>query len=114
MAKGKTTKPVMEQAHGKIENSPKRSLDEILGTGKRRYHQTNLDEYKAHLKTLNLTDMQVHAQQLGIIPISDRRLLETRLTKEFQKTASKYFGTAITEHPKEISERARRILASGR
>jgi len=106
--------PVVEQADGRKDDPRKLTLDDMLGNTRRKYSQTDIEGYKIYLKGLNLTDMQAHAQQLGLIPISERRVLEGRLVKEFQKTASKYFGTQVSGETPKVSERVMRILATGR
>lgn len=113
MAKGKT--PKLEQADGRDDKKQARSIDEILGNNKRRYRQNTVEEYQLHLKTLNLTDMQAHAQQVGLVPISDRKVLEGRLLREFKKTNNKFYGTEVREEPNmTLSDKAKQILAGGR
>lgn len=119
-----TTKPTkaapFEQTDGRADHQPdlvkKRTLVELMGgSPKARYSQGSEDEYKAFLKTLNLTDMHREAQGRGLIPISDRKVLEQRLVREYKKTSSKYFGTVVQEQQNgQLTEKARQILAAGR
>lgn len=116
MAKGTKSKvKEMEQTDGRHDSPAMRTIDEILGNHKRRYRQGNLEEYQTYLKGLNLTDMHVHAQTVGLVPVSDRRVMETRLIREFKKTSSRYFGTAVQSEPNMVlSDKAKQILSSGR
>ena len=125
MAKGSKTKKVaalpLEQTDGRADHNSapnlkqKRTLNELMGyESKSRYSQSTVEEYKEFLKGMNLTDMHREAQARGLIPISDRRVLEQRLTREFSKTSSKYFGTVVQGPQAELSPQAAAILAAGR
>lgn len=115
MAKVKSKVKPLEQTDGRNDRTKARSIDEILGNAKSRYRQQTVEEYQAYLEQLNLSDIQKHAQSVGLIPVADRKTLVGRLIKEFRKTSSPYYGTAVTEAPKvKLSDRAQKILATGR
>jgi hypothetical protein len=108
----KTTKN--SQTHGKVETP--NSLDQIWGdTGISKYGTLNLEEYKKFLNDLNKSDLQAHANKIGLIPIDDTLTLKQRLEREFVKHAATYTAKSAFDQKQElISKEAKDILAEGK
>lgn len=104
----------MEQADGKLDLEGMRCIDDILGNPRSKYKARTVEGYKASLREMNLTDMHRHARDLGLVPIQDRRTLESRLVKEYLKTGNKFFGTRVEDKQPVMTETLRKILSQGR
>jgi hypothetical protein len=69
---------------------------------------------------MNRTDLHTHASKVGIIPVDNREILETRLVREFCKHVAAFRAPLDqkNDHNKsnidQVSERTRRILSEGR
>ena len=77
----KTTKVKdMSQTHGKVEKPLYSTLEQIWGdTGLSRYGTFDENEYAQELKNMTKSDIQAHANKLGLVPIDNRTELVKRL-----------------------------------
>jgi len=104
MAKTKKTKQIID---GKIEEASTalvtnnisggkknvRSIDELLGRKVNPYSNGTIDEYETKIKDMTLADLQAHASNLGLLPVSNKNVLVTRLLGEYRKKARGYYNT---------------------
>ena len=105
----------LHQTHGKIEDTQRKTLDQIWGDdGKRKYGTLDTVEYDSYLKGLVKSDLQAHAIKIGLIPVDDRQTLAKRLKQEFLKYAAQYQVRPDSKNNKPVSKTARDILAEGR
>lgn len=111
----------MEQLDGKlVDPKSPTTLDEILGefvTSK--YHTNNIDEYIKFIDEMNSTDLQRHAQSVGLIPSYDIQRLRRVLISEFKKYISIQPSPIKVEDfyktpQKTVSPEAAKILSQGR
>lgn len=70
-----------------------RSIDELLGYTHNPYSVGNVEEYERKLKNMTLSDLQVHATELGLLPITNQKVLISRLVEQYNKTARGYYNT---------------------
>lgn len=97
-----------------IESKP-RTLNQVWGDdGLWKYSTMNADEYNVQLDEMNKSDLQAHAQSVGLIPIDDVVLLRKRLKNEFKSHISKYQNVDQPKQTTSISKEARNILKEGR
>lgn len=120
--KPRTVKIKAAQIDGKVDipstqpNQAYGSLDHILGENTATYSSRNVEEYRAFIADLNQTDLQTHAQKVGLIPVEDRRILVARLVDQFNLWAAKYQpqGTVGTKNNlSDLSKTAQQILREG-
>ena len=106
----------MSQTHGKEEKFEPTTLDQIWGdTGAARYGTMDEQEYLTRLSTMHVSDLRIHAGDLGLIPVDDRTLLEKRLLSEFRKHVNQYrMPLDQGGGPEEIPENVRKILEEGK
>ena len=119
-AKRKTNKKAslknMAQAHGKVEEFEPTTLDQVWGdNGMNTYGTMDEVKYQTRLDDMNMSDMQSHASQVGIIPIDNRNMLRDRLLREFRKHVAAY-QRPITpiEEPQVVDKEIQKILSEGR
>ena len=116
----KTTKVKdMSQTHGKVEKPLYSTLEQIWGdTGLSRYGTFDENEYAQELKNMTKSDIQAHANKLGLVPIDNRTELVKRLLKEFIYHKSKYStipaDIQINNISPELSPEVRKILSEGK
>lgn len=113
MKKGKS----LTQVHGKDEQFRPTTLEQIWGdTGERKYRTLDENEYLTWLNSVNKSDLQSHAAQIGIIPIDNRDLLVRKLLKEFRAHVASYTAPKAVNSAtsKPVSDRVSKILAEGR
>ena len=115
----KKTKSVesLKQTHGKDESreTGPSTLDQIWGdTGMSKYKTLDQEVYHKHLKSLNKTDLQRHAAEVGIIPIDNKENLQKRLLGEFVKHTASYRIPRVKHPVQPLSQKAKDILAEGR
>lgn len=113
MKKGKS----LMQTHGKEEKVRPTTLEQIWGdTGERKYKTMEEPKYVEWLNSINKSDLQAHAAQIGIVPIDNRELLTRKLIKEFRSHVAAFRmpaeGPTKTSHP--VSREVSKILAEGR
>jgi len=110
----------LSQTHGMVEEEEEKTtnpttLAQVWGdTGIERYKTLNKDEYSEWLHTLNKSDLQSHANDLGLIPVDSPRLLRQRLEREFSKHVASYQAPGPAQNQEEISDEVRKILSEGR
>jgi len=103
--KKKTNLSDLSQTHGKLEENTYKTLDQIWGDdGSSRYRQTSEKDYLNFLHEMNKSDLQSHANRLGLIPIDNRDLLTKRLVAEFKKFMSNYNLPSLKENELKISK----------
>jgi hypothetical protein len=106
----------LNQIDAKEELGRPTTLDQIWGdTGLQKYGTNNFDEYKAHLRSLNRSDIQAHAMKVGILPTDNHEILVARLEREFQRHVAAYQApTDNKQKQKKISKDVQKILSEGR
>jgi uncharacterized protein related to proFAR isomerase len=105
---GKATEVGTRQVYG--------SLDQILGETLSIYTTTDIDTYEKQISDMNNTDLQTHAQKVGLVPIDDRRVLASRLVHEFKKwisTITPQHSSAKVQSFSDLSLKAQKILREG-
>lgn len=85
----------MSQAHGMVDTGEEKfeptSLDQVWGNdGTSKYDTLDVKDYKENLKEMSKSDMQAHAIKIGLIPVDDIKMLESRLIREFNKHVARY------------------------
>ena len=105
----------MSQAHGKEENYQPTTLDQIWGDdGMGKYKTLDKDEYEKQIRAMGKSELQMHATQVGLIPVDNRETLTARLVKEFRRHVSSYTVPAQSKKKaSSISSKASKILKEG-
>lgn len=115
MPKQKKKIQELSQTHGKLEDVEYKSLDQIWGdTGLSKYSTTNLNEYINFVNDLNKSDLQAHANKIGLVPIDNRELLTKRLVSEFKKFISNFNVPKKKEVDIILNKKSADILAEGK
>jgi hypothetical protein len=105
----------LNQTHGKIEDTQHKTLDQIWGDdGSSRYKQQTEQQYLNYVSELNKSDLQAHANKLGLIPVDNRELLTKRLLSEYKKFMSAYKIPAQAQNEIEMSKDVKNILSEGK
>jgi hypothetical protein len=105
----------LSQTHGKLENVQYRTLDQIWGdTGASRYSTTDDKEYLSLINEMNKSDLQAHANKIGLVPIDNRDLLTKRLMSEFKKFVSSYRIPKNIDNSVKLDKKAKDILSEGK
>jgi hypothetical protein len=111
-------KKEMVQTHAMEEKEPfqKTTLDQVWGdTGSSRYGTLEESAYLGRIKTMNRSDLHSHAVSVGILPVDNRELLTSRLTREFRKHILSFQKPHKKKGKKSVvSEKIRSILAEGK
>jgi|TARA_R100000329_G_scaffold90089_1_gene75444 hypothetical protein len=117
----KKTKKVedMSQAHGKVEKPLYTTLEQIWGdTGISKYGTFDENEYAEELTNMTKSDIQAHANKLGLVPIDNRTELTKRLMKEFIYHKSRYStipaDIQVNNIDANLSPEVRKILSEGK
>jgi len=106
---------LQHQAHGKIEDTQHKTLDQIWGDdGSSRYKQQTEEQYLKYVSELNKSDLQAHANKLGLIPVDNRELLTKRLLSEYKKFMSAYRIPAQAQNEIKMSKDVKNILSEGK
>ena len=124
-SKASAKKPKLEnlaQADGRDDSkqetvieSKARTLSQVWGDdGLWKYNTMDSDEYNVQLDEMNKSDLQAHAQSVGLIPIDDVVLLRKRLKNEFKSHVAKYKNIDQPKQTTDISKEAMNILKEGR
>jgi len=111
----------MDQVDGKVRGTDTRSprsLDELLGVAKKSPFPTqSKEEYVASLREMNLSDLQRHAEQVGVRIGYDRAELLDSLIKAFCNYSGIQQAMVKRVSAKNdvtvLSEEARKILSEG-
>ena len=108
----------INQLHGKEETFEPTMLDQVWGeTGLTKYGTMDEKAYKSHLNGLARSDLQMHASEVGIVPVDNRDRLEKTLMSEFKKHIAAYTKPAPPSSPKDksnLDKKVRDILDEGR
>lgn len=106
----------LNQIDGKVETVRPTTLDQIWGEdGTTKYGTNDPQEYKNYITSLNRTDLQTHAVQIGVLPNDNLEMLRARLEREFLRHVLSYQAPpSKLGNPKKISKEIQKILAEGR
>jgi hypothetical protein len=98
----------MSQTHGALA-SP-RPVTEVMGYGNP-YSTAVYEDYRKQIKAMTDIDLHDHAYKVGVVPVTNRSILEDRLEKQFLTAQSKHIYQAVpTTMSAEAQERQRRFL----
>lgn len=78
----------LDQIDGKHIESESRfqTLDALLGEDNSNPYKTSkIEEYENYINELNTTDLQRHAERVGLVPSVEKRVLKERLLREFRR-----------------------------
>jgi len=115
MSRKKVNLENMNQTHGKIENIQYKTLDQIWGDNvNSRYQTANENEYVNFLNDMNKSDLQSHANKIGLVPIDNRETLTKRLIAEFRKHVSLFNIPKSKESTVSLNKKAKDILSEGK
>ena len=111
-------KKKMVQTHAMEEKEPfqKTTMDQVWGsTGSSKYGTLEESVYLNKIRNMNRSDLHSHAVTVGILPIENRDMLATRLTREFKKPVLSFHNPQDKKRKEPaVSERIRSILAEGK
>lgn len=115
MAK-KTKLKDLNQIDAKVETTRPTTLDQIWGeSGTAKYGTNDPQEYKSYISSLNRTDLQAHALQVGVLPNDNLEMLRARLEREFMRHVVSFQAPpSKLQKPKKISQEVQKILSEGR
>jgi hypothetical protein len=116
MSKKKNSLKDLKQIDAKEEKGKPTTLDQLWGdTGLSKYGTHSLEEYKGYLKSLNRSDIQAHAINIGVLPTDNHEILVARLEREFLKYTLAYnTPTEKKASSKKTSKEVIKILSEGR
>jgi hypothetical protein len=115
MSKKKTKLDNMIQTHGKIEDIQYKTLDQIWGDNVNSKYQTSSEkEYVNFLNDMNKTDLQSHANKIGLVPIDNRETLTKRLIAEFKKHVSLFNIPKSKDSTVNLNKKAKDTLSEGK
>ena len=115
MSKKKTKLDNMMQTHGKIEDIQYKTLDQIWGDNvNSKYQTSNEKEYVNFLNDMNKTDLQSHANKIGLVPIDNRETLTKRLVAEFKKHVSLFNIPKSKDSTVNLNKKAKDTLSEGK
>ena len=115
MIKKKTNLDNMMQTHGKIEDIQYKTLDQIWGDNvNSKYQTSNEKEYVNFLNDMNKTDLQSHANKIGLVPIDNRETLTKRLVAEFKKHVSLFNIPKSKDSTVNLNKKAKDTLSEGK
>lgn len=105
----------LSQTHGKLENIQYKTLDQIWGdTGLSRYNTTKLEEYTNFINEMNKSDLQAHANKIGLVPIDNREMLTKRLLAEFKKFTSTFKVPKNIDNSVNLNKQSKDVLSEGK
>jgi len=105
----------LSQTHGKLENIQYKSLDQIWGdTGLSKYKTTDLQEYVNFINEMNKSDLQAHANKVGLVPIDNREMLTKRLIAEFRKFVSTFNVPKTLDTSVDLDKKSKDVLSEGK
>lgn len=104
------------QTHAKEERFQPTTLDQIWGdNGNTKYGTTDLEVYINKISDMNKSDLQTHANLIGLVPVDDREILTRKLVSEFKKYVSGFTRPLSSpKAPPFVSKEVARILAEGK
>lgn len=113
MSKRKITQ--LMQTHGRLEDVEHKTLDQIWGdTGTSKYSTLDQKEYIHFISEMNKSDLQAHANKIGLVPIDNRDLLTKRLLAEFKKFTSTFKTPKSTSNSIKLDKQIKNILSEGK
>lgn len=105
----------LSQTHGKLENVQYKTLDQIWGdNGSSRYNTNNIEEYTNFISEMNKSDLQAHANKIGLVPIDNREMLTKRLVAEFKKFISTFNVPKNIDNSVDLDKKSKDVLAEGK
>lgn len=105
----------LSQTHGKLEDKQYKSLDQIWGdTGLSKYKTTSLQDYVNYINDMNKSDLQAHANKIGLVPIDNREMLTKRLVAEFKKFISTFNIPKNIDNSVNLDKKSKDILSEGK
>jgi hypothetical protein len=105
----------LSQTHGKLENVQYKTLDQIWGdNGSSRYNTTNIEEYTNFINEMNKSDLQAHANKIGLVPIDNRDMLTKRLVAEFKKFISTFNVPKNLDNSVNLDKKSKDVLSEGK
>lgn len=115
MSKKKTKLDNIMQTHGKIEDIQYKTLDQIWGDSvNSKYQSSNEQEYLIFLNDMNKSDLQSHANKIGLVPIDNRETLTKRLVAEFKKHISLFNIPKSKDNTVNLNKKAKDTLSEGK
>lgn len=105
----------LSQTHGKLENVQYKTLDQIWGdNGSSKYKTTDIKEYTNFISEMNKSDLQAHANKIGLVPIDNRDMLTKRLIAEFKKFISTFNVPKNVDNSVDLDKRSKDVLSEGK
>lgn len=105
----------LSQTHGKLENVQYKTLDQIWGdSGLSKYNTTDIKEYTNFISEMNKSDLQAHANKIGLVPIDNRDMLTKRLIAEFKKFISTFNVPKNIDNSVSLDKKSRDVLSEGK
>lgn len=114
----------LDQVDGKIAGGTSRSLDALIGEGScSPYISKTEKDYEQYISELNATDLDRHAQKVGLAPTFERRVLKERLLREYRKFLASTClidqrlvdnHMNVNTQGTSLSKQAQKILSEGR
>lgn len=105
----------LSQTHGKLENVQYKTLDQIWGdNGLSKYNTTDIKEYTNFVSEMNKSDLQAHANKIGLVPIDNRDMLTKRLIAEFKKFISTFNVPKNIDNSVSLDKKSRDVLSEGK
>ncbi len=115
--KAKAKEMIQTHAMEEEEKFEKTTLDQVWGDeGLSKYETLEESDYLDQIKFLNRSDLHSHAITIGILPIDNRDILISRLTREFRKHVLSYQKPkkkTLAKGKAKLSQKARRVLSEG-
>ena len=97
----------------KVKNAT--TLDQIWGdTGLGKYGTHDPAEYKTYIYSLNKSDLQAHAQKVGLLPSDNTPVLLSRLEREFARHVMAFSAPVEKKAKGKASAAVLKILSEGR
>jgi len=82
-AKTKVLDATQKQVHGALESRPSVNMIKLFGINDGYDNVDNIDQYRAKLQAMTVTDLHEHSHRVGIVPLDARDKLITSLEKKF-------------------------------
>jgi len=115
--KAKAKEMIQTHAMEEEQKFEKTTLDQVWGDeGLSKYETLEESDYLGQIKFLNRSDLHSHAITIGILPIDNRDILISRLTREFRKHVLSYQKPkkkTLAKGRAKLSQNARRVLSEG-
>ena len=90
----------LKQIDGKVDKQKPTTLEQLWGgTGGGEYGTLDEKEYESKLDAMNLTDLQKHALEKGLIPKNDEKILKQRLMNLFASHVNKFKSPPSPKRP---------------